>query len=437
MAFMAAALISAHFECPGLQTQISCGKSVRPHMNKLSLKAKIGIGIVASYSVYSCCSILLSNREIAKRQAKYKKNSAEKFRPLSIFGKYQNPFLNYEHETLFHFAFNQIRKLFSARETQLIDRDELPLHQPNLDLIFNNLQINNDIGQSAGSMILPQYPLLNNRILFTWLGQSCAFVQISNLSILTDPIFNDYIISKKFGPKRITKSPVQLHDLPVPELVLVSHNHPDHLEQDSIGKLSDKSSVWVVPKGVKQELLDNKVPEDKILEMTWWEKLDISKIVNGSGKMEIENKWEIVCLPSMHWSGKYLIDSNKSLWCSYLVVKNGKAVFYHVGDTGYNKELFQTIGNLYPKGVELIMAPIGQYCPDANKSRHINPEEAIEIMQDVNGKRLIGVHYGTFVLSTEHYLEPKIRLQQARKLCLDKVVDPGEFGKTQVISYDG
>lgn len=434
---------------------------------KFSLRLKLGLGIISSYSLYTVYVIYQTNREIERREQDYKLNNDNiaRFRPITVLGKYQNPFIEYEHETLFHFIVNQVSKLFNFRnnapEAILAGdniRENMPIYTPNLSLIFNNGYIKNDVDgdeqqpqqQAPQKLVLKalkeqhkNIPSLNHRILFTWLGQSCSFVQISGLSILTDPIFNDYIINKHLGPKRITKSPVQLEELPTPKLVLVSHNHPDHLETDSIKKLSNESSVWVIPKGIRKELNDNNIKADRIVEMNWWEKKDVSWVMNGNdgstdnNSSKCKNKWEIVCLPAMHWSGKYLVDSNKLLWCSFLVVKDDKPVFLHLGDTGYNKNLFDTIGQMYlNKPIELIMAPIGQYKPITNKTRHMSPEEATVMMQDVNGRRMVGVHYGTFILSNEHYLEPKTRLKAAaQELGKQETVFAGEFGRTEIFEY--
>lgn len=401
----------------------------------LPLKYKIGLGILAGYSTYVTYLSIRTKSEINRREKEYKKGSKtlkeededdslhKKFSVLRVGGRFENPFPEYRPQTLYEFFFTRILELFEGRsrgrlpETDELLRELLPIHEPFFELIQNNASLKETVTTDS-------IPALSNRLTFTWLGQSCSFFQISHVSFLTDPIFENYLVSQKFGPKRITPSPCQLEDLPVPDFTLVSHNHPDHLEEESIKKLGNKTT-WIVPLGLKLFLARRGIYNT--VEMEWWEKLPL-EVKNTS------DKYEVVCLPAMHWSGRKIIDSNESLWCSFLILRNGKSVFYHAGDTGYSKELFKTINEKYGP-VLFSMLPIGQYCPQWHqRPRHINPDEAIRIMKDLQSKHLVGVHWGTFVLSSEYFMEPKLLLE---KLALDsnqsEFVKVPEFGKTTCI----
>lgn len=400
---------------------------------KLSLKSKICIGLVSSYSLYTLTMMYKTNLKIKERESM--EDPVKRFDILKVFGIYQNPFHEYEHETIFHFIINQIRKLFHFENFYTIKkssfRDEIPVYQPNQQLIHNHWLYD----EKFQSQLLPPK---DKRMLFTWLGQSTAFLQISNLNILTDPVFEDYIINR-FGPKRVTPLPCQLEDLPNPDLIMVSHDHPDHLEESSIERLRESvNSLWIVPTGVLKELKAHGIKDERILEMSWWEKKDITeriKILNCGNQRQPNDKWEVACVPAMHWSGKKLYDSNTTLWGSFILFKNDKPVFYHVGDSGFQKELFEGIRSKYLKNgdkISLIMAPIGQYSPEWNKCRHTSPDEIIDLSNILNNSKTIGVHYGTFLLSSEPILEPKqITLQRG-----NKNVTPADFGKTEIFSID-
>ena len=128
----------------------------------------------------------------------------------------------------------------------------------------------------------------------------------------------------------------------------------------------------------------------KVIEMDWWDTIDITNYISDN----LSDKYEIECVPSMHWSGRYVIDSNQSLWCSYVIKRNGESLVYHAGDTGYLKELFDVIGKRCGP-IKLALLPIGQYCPSWHqKPRHISPEEALRICSQVQASFMKGVHWG-------------------------------------------
>lgn len=398
------------------------------------LKYKLGLGILAGYSTYTVYVSVRRNLEISRREKKFKKSTLEdeetaatdhRYKVMKIGGRFENPFPEYRAQTLYEFFFTRILEVFEGRsrgrlpETEQLLRELLPVERPFFELLQNNLNQK----ETHCELKLPE---LANRLTFTWLGQSCSFFQIGHVSFLTDPIFQDYLVNKSIGPKRITPSPCQLDELPVPDFTLVSHNHPDHLEEESIKNLGNKTT-WIVPLGLRKFLAREGIYN--IIELEWWERVPL-EVPNSS------DKFEVVCLPLMHWSGRKIIDSNSSLWCSFLILRNNKSIFYHAGDTGYSKELFKSIHDNYGD-VLFSMLPIGQYCPQWHqRPRHINPEEALQIMQDLHSKHMVGVHWGTFVLSSEYFLEPKLLLEKlAVDLNLSNVKAP-QFGQTECIDIN-
>ncbi|GMM34870.1 N-acetylphosphatidylethanolamine-hydrolyzing phospholipase D [Saccharomycopsis crataegensis] len=402
-------------------------------LERLSLKSKIALGLISSYSIYAAIVVYKTNSEIEKRTKKYHqdKDGVARFGPLVVLGRYQNPFYEYEHETLFHFAYNQVRKLFSVKNIVNVEnstawRLHMPIYKPDFFLMFNNSKIKNDINpEDSDEMVANRYhsiPPLSSRLVFTWLGQSSAYIQISDKNILTDPVFNDHIINKRFGPKRLTPSPAQIEDLPTPDIVLVSHNHPDHLEPDSIKKLSTKkNTLWVVPDGVGSQLKSNGVESSKIIEMSWWQ------------RQRLDEHWEVACCPAKHWSGNWFIDFNNSLWCSFILFKDQKPVLYHMGDTGYQQDLFESIKSQYcaNQPISLILAPIGQYTTSkVTNHHHMSPTEVVKVASFFNAKKTMGVHYGTFALGLEPLAEPRRLLAEMAAAEGLNGVFPGEFGQT-------
>ncbi|KAI5949636.1 hypothetical protein CANMA_005443 [Candida margitis] len=355
-----------------------------------------------------------------------------KFKSATVAGMFVNPFDEYRPQTAFEFVLVRIMELFESLYGNAFEKhaklphphdgaveveDELELFKPDLERYRANSAIlqqcvkNNQFQalyhQNKGGFLLKSKPSVNQQLLFTWLGQSCTLFQVSGINFLTDPILSDHLITPSFGPKRLTRSPLSFEDIEYAtnnnlDFVLVSHDHPDHLEMDLVAKIRN-DSCWIVPLGLKQKLARRGV--HKVIELDWWDTLDITKYITQDP--QFPDKYEIECVPSMHWSGRYVIDSNKSLWCSYILKRNGQSIVYHAGDTGYSKELFDIIGKKNGP-VTLALLPIGQYCPSWHqKPRHISPEEALQISQQISATFMKGIHWGTFKLSGEPILEPK------------------------------
>lgn len=355
-----------------------------------------------------------------------------------VGGRFVNPFPEYRPQTIYEFVYCRVIELFYKRPRGGIPSDKtvlegmLPSHSPDFELLLdtsrdyssttNGLSFSSS-DTSTDTAILPS---IRNRLTLTWMGQSCSFVQLGGINILTDPCFGLHLVNEYLGPKRISPPPCSVEALPKLDVVLVSHDHPDHLELETAEKIGD-SAMWIVPTGVGSHL--SKIGISNYKEMSWWEKTTLPGTDPSEG-------WEIACTPAMHWSGRSMVDSNSTLWCSFVVLRNNKPVFFHAGDTGYSKPLFEGIKNVYGGGVQVAMIPCGAYTPRWHlRSQHTNPEEAVQIMKDLEARKLVGVHWGTFVLSEEHFLEPRDRLHDLAKFegRIKDIIAP-DFGKTMVFN---
>lgn len=388
----------------------------------MGLKIRSVLYALATYTTYTTYNYVLAQQAIDSREKKFNSDKMQdsRFDILEIHGRFENPFREYRPQTLYEFFIMRLIELseFGPRGNVPNDResriDELSWVSPDIGFIVK----------------LRDYCKEKGMLAYTWLGQSCGLLNSGGKVFLLDPLFEDFLINEQFGPKRILPCPIEIDALVSdvkPDYVLVSHDHPDHLGDESVNKLSKLQDrcKWIVPIGIREFLNNHGINDENIVEMKWWD------------KVRLDAEFEIVCLPAMHWSGRKLIDANKSLWCSFLILKNGKSIFYHGGDTGYAKGVFQKMGELYGP-IKFAALPIGQYCPEWHQSpRHISPMESIKIMNEMNIHKIVGVHWGTFILSSESYLEPGqlLRDEALKNGKINNIIVPNQ-GKTLIMKED-
>ncbi len=231
-----------------------------------------------------------------------------------------------------------------------------------------------------------------------WIGHSTFLINNGDLTILTDPIFSERASPLTFaGPKRLIKPVIKIKDLPKVDVITISHNHYDHLDVNSLRKIQKKfpNVKILVPKGDLKLLRNYNLNNG--FEFLWWEAITL-------------NNTKFIFTPAQHWSARGLRDRNKSLWGSWFIKNEDKNIF-HAGDTGYSDDFMEIRNRL--GAVDFAMIPIGAYDPQWFMSySHVNPEEALNIAKDLDAKKSIGMHWGTFILTDEPVLEPRERLNK-------------------------
>ncbi len=231
-----------------------------------------------------------------------------------------------------------------------------------------------------------------------WIGHSTFLINNGDLTILTDPIFSERASPLNFaGPKRLIKPVIKIKDLPEVDVITISHNHYDHLDVNSLRKIQKKfpNVKILVPQGDLKLLKNYNLNNG--FEFLWWEEI-------------IFDNTKFIFTPAQHWSARGLRDRNKSLWGSWFINNEDKNIF-HAGDTGYSEDFIEIRNRL--GAVDFAMIPIGAYDPQWFMSySHVNPEEALNIAKDLDAKKSIGMHWGTFILTDEPVLEPRERLNK-------------------------
>ena len=232
-----------------------------------------------------------------------------------------------------------------------------------------------------------------------WIGHSTFLIKINGIVILTDPIFSERASPfKSFGPKRLIPPSIPINSLPKIDVITISHNHYDHLDIRSLKKLYDINSdiIFLIPEGDID--IFNKRKIQNVHEFKWWDEIIIKDFT-------------FTFTPVKHWSARGFFDRNDSLWGGWFINGPDYSV-YHAGDTGYSDDFITTKQKLGSPKYALI--PIGAYDPEWFMSAsHVNPEESIKIMKDLEAEYSFGMHWGTFTLTAEDTLEPRERLSEA------------------------
>lgn len=237
----------------------------------------------------------------------------------------------------------------------------------------------------------------------TWIGHSTFLTRMDGVTFLTDPVFSKRVSPVSFaGPKRAVDVGVPLEELPAVDFVLISHNHYDHADRDTVRELARRGVKFFVPLGVGELIREE---GGEAVELDWWQNVEMNGV-------------HIHCVPAQHFSGRSLTDRNRTLWAGW-VVKGATRSFYHTGDTGYSpdfKRIRERLGS-----IDLAAVPIGAYSPGAMMSYvHTTPEEAVQIGVDVGAGRIMGMRFGTFDLADEPLDEPPVRFRaEAERRGLD------------------
>lgn len=232
----------------------------------------------------------------------------------------------------------------------------------------------------------------------TWLGHSTVLLQYRGINVLTDPILSDRASPfAAIGPRRYTPQPLAVTELPRIDAVVVSHNHYDHLDLNTVRALGN-SPHWFIPLSNGRWFADQGITN--VTELDWWQGAQLGEL-------------QVMATPSQHWSKRGMFDTNESLWASW-VVQWSDFKFWFAGDTGYNDVQFKQIGERAGP-FDLAAIPIGAYSPRwFMQTQHVNPHEAVTIHREIRSEYSFGIHWGTYVLTTEPVDEPPRRLAEAR-----------------------
>ena len=244
----------------------------------------------------------------------------------------------------------------------------------------------------------------------TWVGHATMLVQADGLNVLTDPVFSNRASPVQFaGPARAQPPGLTIDQLPPIDVVLISHNHYDHLDINTVLALAKKgqgATLFIVPLGIKAWFVDAGVSNVK--ELDWWDSVTVQGV-------------EFHFTPVQHWSARGLGDRSQTLWGGWAVF-GIDAHWYFSGDTGYSADFTDTQKRFASRqsaqqggGFDVALLAVGAYEPRwFMKEQHINPAEAVQVHQDLKAKRSVGVHWGTFELTDEPLDQPPKDLAAAR-----------------------
>jgi len=232
----------------------------------------------------------------------------------------------------------------------------------------------------------------------TWLGHSSFLLRLGGRNILLDPFLSDYATAvPPFGPRRYTPPGLPVEELPGIDLLIISHNHYDHLDRATLEVLPNKDRIAViVPLKLKNFI--SELGFHNVTELDWHDTKKAGPIT-------------VTAIPAVHFSSRSLFDRNETLWTGYSI-SDGHTRVYFSGDTGYHP-IFKDLGRRYGP-FDLGLVPIGAYKRASNlKSTHTTPEEAVRLGLDLGVKTLVPMHWGTLVLSYEPPFEPPVRFLKA------------------------
>ena len=232
----------------------------------------------------------------------------------------------------------------------------------------------------------------------TWLGHAAFLIRIAGRTILTDPFLSEHASPlPPLGPRRFAPPGLTAARLPQIDLLLLSHNHYDHLDLPTIEALPDKAEIEVIaPLGLGRYFTAHGY--HRVRELDWGDEVDLGPLA-------------VRALPAIHFSRRTLLDRNRTLWTGYVLEGAGRRLYF-AGDTAYGP-VFREIG---PEAgpIDLALLPIGAYAPrELMRASHATPEEAVEIARELGAQRLVAMHWGTIQLADESPFEPPERFRPA------------------------
>jgi len=242
---------------------------------------------------------------------------------------------------------------------------------------------------------------------FIWFGHSSILLEIDSVRILVDPVFSEYASPIPSFAKRFQPPVFELEKIPDIDIVLISHDHYDHLDYETIDELKTRNIHYVVPIGVGAHLEGWGINKTKITELDWWQSIRIGSL-------------EFTCTPSQHFSGRGLFNNNTTLWSSWSLQGKSKRVFFS-GDSGYGAHYKEIGDRLGP--FDIAFLENGAYSVDW-KFVHQLPEETVQANIDLKSNKLVPVHWGMFDLALHSWHEPIERVTAEAKRKGVEVIAP-------------
>ncbi|CDZ70998.1 Putative Zn-dependent hydrolase of beta-lactamase FolD [Neorhizobium galegae bv. orientalis] len=301
-----------------------------------------------------------------------------------------------------------------------------------LDLLRWKLGGNNiawpDSFPSPFPQAVPETRVSGDRLTVTMVGHAAMLIQVAGLNILTDPVWDDRASPVRFaGPKRVNPPGIRIGDLPPIDVVLVTHNHYDHMDLETLRVLQGRDKPhFVTPLG-NDALIRSRVRDARITVMDW------------GGQEQIAPGIVLHCEPCHHWSARGVGDRRMALWAAF-VFETPMAKIYHIGDTGFHGGINYRAAREKHGPFRLANLPFGAYEPRwFMQAQHQNPDEAVEGMLLCDAAFVAGHHWGTFDLTDEGIEEPLAALHAAldrRRISRDRFrpMRPGEVFEVPTIS---
>lgn len=250
----------------------------------------------------------------------------------------------------------------------------------------------------------PQARVEGGKITVTHVGHATFLVQTNGLNLLTDPVWSERASPVSFaGPKRINPPGVAFDDLPKIDAVLLTHNHYDHMDIETLERLVSRNDPLILTPLGNDTIVKNAIAAARTQRGDWG---DVAELANGT---------LIHFDPCHHWGARGMRDRRMALWCAF-TIETPHAKIHHIGDTGFHNGIFFDAAREAHGGFDLAILPIGAYEPRwFMKGQHMNPEEAVEGFRRLNARAAVGHHWGTFQLTDEPIEEPREKLAEALK----------------------
>lgn len=236
----------------------------------------------------------------------------------------------------------------------------------------------------------------------SFIGHGSLLLQMADLNILVDPVWSERVSPfRRFGPRRVVEPGIRFEDLPRIDAVLLTHNHYDHLDLATIGRLQERFGPRVVTPLGNDAVIHAAIPQMRVDTGDWGDRFDLG------------NGIEVALHPANHWSARGLRDRRMALWCGFAIA-TPEGLLYHSGDTGYGDgSIFRDLRTRFGAPA-LAFLPIGAYEPRwFMRDQHVAPDEAVRILLDTGARRALGFHWGTFPLADEGMETPEADLRTA------------------------